>query len=593
MATETILHRLENNAKKRPNAPAYYERINGAWVPTSWKEYNNQVRQAAKSLLAMGAKKGDIVTILGFNRPEWVIMDLAIMMIGGAAAGIYTTNSPHECKYIVEHSEAPVLLVENKMQWDKINEVRQDIPSLKHIVTMKGENIDDDMTSSWEAFMEKGKDVPDSQIDEAMANLQPDQLATLIYTSGTTGPPKGVMLTHENLAATSKNSGEVLELGPEDRLLSYLPLSHIAEQMFSIHSAITFSYQLYYAQYHPQDHLNSNLKEIQPTILFGVPRIWERFHAAVSGNMSQATGIRASIANWALGVGKQVSDLKNMGKEASGALAFQHKLADRLVFSKVKEALGFSEAKYGITGAAPVSKEILDLFAALDITILEVYGQSEGSGPTTFNRPGATKFGTVGQAFPGSEVKLLDDGEIVMKGPNVFKGYYKNDAATASDLKEGWLQSGDLGAFDKDGFLTIIGRKKEIIITSGGKNIAPKNIEAALKNIPLVSQAVVIGEQRRYLTALVTLEPEAAAAFASANGISGELHTNQKMIDAIQKGIDEHVNPLFARVEQVRKFNILPRDFTVEDGELTATMKIKRRVVNDHFADAIEALYAE
>ena len=591
MAPDTILHRLENNAKQRPNAPAYYERINGAWVPTSWKEYNNQVRQAAKSLIAMGAKKGDIVTILGFNRPEWVIMDLAIMVIGGAAAGIYTTNSSHECKYIVEHSEAPVILVENKMQWDKMNEVRDDIPTLKHIVTMKGENIDDEMTSSWEEFMEKGKDIPDSQIDEAMASLEPDQLATLIYTSGTTGPPKGVMLTHENLAATSKNSGKVLELGPEDRLLSYLPLSHIAEQMFSIHSAITWGYQLYYAQYHPQDHLNSNLKEVQPTVLFGVPRIWERFHAAVSANMAQATGIKASIANWALGVGKKVSDLKNAGKEVPGGLAFQHRLADRLVFSKVKEALGFTEAKYGVTGAAPVAPEILEFFASLDITILEVYGQSEGTGPTTINRPGGTKFGSVGQAWPGSTVELLDDGEIVMKGPNVFKGYYKNEAATASDLKDGWLQSGDLGKFDDQGFLTIIGRKKEIIITSGGKNIAPKNIEAALKNIPLVSQAVVIGEQRRFLTALVTLEPEAASAFAQEHGISGDLHTNQKVIDAVQKGIDEHVNPLFARVEQVRKFNILPRDFTVEDGELTATMKIKRRVVNEHFSDQIESLY--
>lgn len=593
MATDTILHRLENNAKKRPNAPAYYVRKDGAWVPTSWREYNDQVRQAAKSLIALGVEKGDIVTILGFNRPEWVIMDLAAMMIGGAAAGIYTTNSPEECKYIVEHSESPVLLVENQMQWDKIDKVREDIPSLKHIVLMEGTDSDDSQTLTWEKFMAHGKDVPDSQVDEALNSLEPDQLATLIYTSGTTGPPKGVMLSHENLSATSKNSGVVLDFSPDDRLLSYLPLSHIAEQMFSIHSAITFGYQLYYAQYHPQDHLNNNLKEVKPTILFGVPRIWERFHAAVSANMSQATGIKAKIADWATGVGRQVNDLQNQGKEIPGGLALQHKLADRLVFSKVKEALGFSEAKYGITGAAPISPEILEFFGALDITILEIYGQSEGTGPTSTNRPGAVKYGSVGQPWPGSTVKIADDGEIIMKGPNVFQGYYKNEEATASDLQDGWLHSGDLGKFDEDGYLTIVGRKKEIIITSGGKNIAPKNIEAALKDIDLVSQAVVIGDNRRYLGALLTLDPDAANAFAQKHNISGEVHNDPKLIAAIQKEIDEKVNPMFARVEHVRRFNVLPRDFTVEDGELTPTMKIKRRIVNDNFSSEIEEMYQE
>lgn len=592
MSTDTILHRLQNNAKIRPNAPAYYERLNGAWVPTSWKEFNTQVWQAAKSLKALGVEEGQIVTILGFNRPEWVIMDLAAMLLGGAAAGIYTTNSPSECKYIIEHSECPVTLVENQMQWDKINQTRDDIPTLKYTVLMKGTEIDDDATLGWDAFIAKGKDIPDSQIEESLNSLRYDQLATLIYTSGTTGPPKGVMLSHENLAATAKNSGKVLQLGPEDRLLSYLPLSHIAEQMFSIHSAITFGYQLYYAQYSPQDHLNNNLKEVKPTILFGVPRIWERFHAAVSANLSQSTGIKAKIAEWAMDVGGKVTDLRNKGKEVPGSLALQHKIADRLVFSKVKEALGFEEAKYGITGAAPIAKEILEFFARLDIPILEVYGQSEGTGPTTINRPGATKYGTVGQAWPGSDVRLADDDEIIMKGPNVFMGYYRNEEATKSDLVDGWLQSGDLGKFDQEGFLSIIGRKKEIIITSGGKNIAPKNIEAALKNIELVSQAVVIGEKRRFLTALLTLEPEAAEAFAAANGLSGqEIHNHPKLIEKLQKEIDEKVNSLFARVEHVRKFNVLPRDFTVEDGELTPTLKIKRRIVNENFANEIEEMY--
>ena len=593
MATDTILHRLQDNARLRPNAPAYYEKPGDAWIPTPWHEYNAQVRQAAKSLIALGVKKGQIVTILGFNRSEWVVMDLAAMMIGGAAAGIYTTNSPHECKYIVEHSESPVVLVEDKGQWDKIKAVRDDISTLKYTVLMRGTEIDDEQTLSWEAFMEKGNSIPDSQIDECLEGLETDQLATLIYTSGTTGPPKGVMLSHKNLATTSKHAQELLNLSPTDRVLSYLPLSHIAEQMFTIHAAISGGYQVYYAQYPPQDHLNNNMKEAQPTIVFGVPRIWERFYTVVSGNLSKATGVKAKIGSWALDVGSQVSALKNQGQEPSGMLAIQYKLAERLVYSKVKEALGFTHTRYGVTGAAPVAAEILEFFGKLDITILEIYGQSEGSGPTTTNRPGAIKFGTVGQPWPGSEVKLAEDGEILMKGPNVFMGYYKDEAATASDLIDDWLQSGDLGKFDEDGYLTIVGRKKEIIITSGGKNIAPKNIEAALKNIDLVSQAVVIGEQRRFLTALITLDPEKATEFAQAHGIAGgELHNHPTLIAEIQKGIDEKVNPLFARVEQVRGFKVLPRDFTVEDGELTPTLKIKRRIVNENFSEEIESLYA-
>lgn len=590
--TDTILHRLHENGRKRPNAPAYYEKIGSAWVPTSWKEYTNQVRQAARALVALGVQSGQNVTILGFNRSEWVIFDLASMMIGGAPAGIYTTNSAAECKYIVENSESPVILVENQNQWDKINEVRADMPNLKHIVLMKGTEIDDEMTLSWEAFMAKGNETDESVIDARMAALEDDQLATLIYTSGTTGPPKGVMLSHKNLSSTALNAQKLIDLQASDRTLSYLPLSHIAEQMFSIHAAITAAYQVYYAEYSPQDHLNRNLKEVKPTVFFGVPRIFERFQAGVSAQLSQATGVKAKISQWARNIGTQVSALRNKGQEPGGLLALQYRVADKLVFSKVKEALGMIEARILITSAAPISADILHFLASLDLPILELYGQSEDCGPTTTNRPGAIKIGTVGQAWPGTEVKLAPDGEILVKGPNVFMGYFKNDEATASDLIDGWLHSGDLGAFDEDGFLSIVGRKKEIIITSGGKNIAPKNIEAALKNLELVSQAVVIGEQRRFLTALLTLDPEAAATFAQKHGLEGQsLHEHPTLIAHLQKEIDEHVNSLFARVEHVRNFRVLPRDFTVEDGELTPTLKIKRRIINDNFSDEIESMY--
>ncbi len=590
--TDTILHRLHENGRIRPNAPAYYEKIGSAWVPTSWKEYTNQVRQAARALVALGVEPGQNVAILGFNRPEWVIFDLACMMIGGAPAGIYTTNSPHECKYIVENSESSVILVENQSQWDKIAEVRDDIACLKHIVLMKGTEIDDKMTLSWEGFMARGDEVEESVIDARMDALEQEQLATLIYTSGTTGPPKGVMLSHKNLASTASNAQGLIDLVPTDRTISYLPLSHIAEQMFSIHGAITAAYQVYYAEFSPQDHLNDNLKEVKPTVFFGVPRIFERFQAGVAAQLSEAEGVRAKLVEWARGVGTQVTALKNQSQEPGALLALQHRIADALIFSKVKEGLGLSEVRNLIVSAAPISPDILHFFASLDLPIMELYGQSEDCGPTATNRPGAIRIGSVGQAWPGSEVKIATDGEILVKGPNVFLGYLKDEEATKDTLVDGWLHSGDLGQFDGDGYLNIVGRKKEIIITSGGKNIAPKNIEGALKNLDLVSQAVVIGEKRRFLTALLTLDPEAAAKFAQEHGLEGQtLHEHPTLLAHLQKEIEDKVNSLFARVEHVRDFRVLPRDFTVEDGELTPTLKIKRRIINENFENEIESMY--
>ncbi len=590
--TETILHRLHNNGRIRPNAPAYYEKTGDAWVPTSWQQYLAQVRQAARALIALGFQPGQTVSILGFNRPEWVIMDLAGMLAGGAAVGIYTTNAPEECKYIVEHSESPVVLVENEDQWQKMKEVRDDIATLQHIVLMKGTQIDDEMTLDWDAFMAKGDEVPEEAVDERLDGLKMDDLATLIYTSGTTGPPKGVMLSHNNLAWTSESAIGMFDLTSNDRVISYLPLSHIAEQMFTIHASVTVGYQVYFAQYHPQDHLNDNFREVQPTIIFGVPRIWERFAQGVAMKLGESEGVKAKIAAWAQNVGAKAAAVRNRGEEVGGFLGWQHNLAEKLVFSTVKAGLGLSEAKLCISAAAPISPDVLTFFNKFNVPLFELYGQSEDCGPTSTNMHGANKIGTVGRKWPGTEVKLADDGEILVKGNHVFMGYYKNESATASDLIDGWLQSGDLGQYDDDGFLSIVGRKKEIIITSGGKNIAPKNIEAALKNIELVAQAVVIGEKRRFLTALITLEPEAAAHFASQHGLEGQtLHSHSTLTEYMQKQIDEHVNSLFARVEQVRGFKILPRDFTIEDGELTPTLKIKRRIVNENFAGEIEAMY--
>jgi len=563
----TILHKLHENARSIPDKPAYYEKVNGTWEPTNWADYTQQVRQAGRALVALGMDKGNIVSILGFNKPEWVIVDLAGMLIGGAAAGIYTTNSPGEVQYIAHHAESKVMLIEDAEQWAKIEQERENLPHLQHVVMMRGaDKPDDPMVLSWEEFLAKAEDVSDEEIDRRMEGLEPEQLATLIYTSGTTGPPKGVMLSHNNLVWTAQMGQDMVATGPGDSSLSYLPLSHIAEQMFTIHTPITAGYSIYFAE--GPLAVADNLKEVQPTVIFGVPRVWERFYSGVTARLAEATGVRASLVNWARGTSSKVVALQNQGEEPTGMLATQSKLANKLVLSKIYDALGLSNARIIISGAAPIPVHILEFFATLGLRVHEIYGQSEGTGPTTFNMPNATKFGSVGTPIPGMEVKISDEGEIVV---------------------DGWLQSGDLGEFDDDGFLHITGRKKDIIITSGGKNVAPKNLEAALLKLDLVSSAVCIGEGQRYLTALLTLEPDAAQRFADENGLSVEgLHEQEAVRTTLQAGIEKEVNPEFARVEQIRNFRVLANDFSVETGELTPTFKIKRSVVNEMYAGEIE-----
>jgi long-chain acyl-CoA synthetase len=588
---DTIPGRLFDQAERRPGSPAYFEKIDGEYRATTWGEYADHVRRAGKSLMSLGFAAGQHVGILGFNRPEWVIMDVACMAVGGAPAGIYTTNSPEEVQYVAHHAEVPVLLVADKTALEKVTAVRGDLPHLEYIVTMSGAaEVDDPMVLTWEEFIARGDSIDDREFGQRLDALAPNDLATLIYTSGTTGPPKGVMLTHSNLTWTADASQGVVPLHSEDRSVSYLPLSHIAEQVFTIHASISIGYQVYYAE--SIEALADNIKEARPTLFFAVPRVWEKFHDGVAAKLAEASGIKAKLAAWAQKVGRKAVHLKNEGKQPSGLLGIQYKLASKLVHHKVLSALGMDECRAAVTGAAPISVEVLEFFGGFDLTILEVYGQSEGTGPTTFNKPGMTKFGAVGPAYPGAEVKVADDGEILLRGGNVFAGYYKNQEATDECLIDGWLHSGDLGSFDSDGFLTITGRKKDIIITAGGKNVAPKNLEAGIKDNLLVSEAVVIGDRRKFLTALVTLNPETADAFGVQHGITEPLYQSAVIRTDIQKTIDE-MNIRLGRVGQVKKFVILPRELSIEDGELTGTLKVKRNAVNEHFADEIESMYTD
>ncbi len=590
MAAETIPHKVLLNGQRSPSSPAYHVRENGAWKATSWGTYSEEVRTAAKALIALGLDVGQPVAILGFNRPEWVIFDVAAMAAGGVPAGIYTTNSPTECQYIIGHSEAPVVLLEDEDQWLKINEVRAELPNLRHVVMMKGTEIDDELVMSWDEFMAKGADTSDDDLQARLDGLEMDQLATLIYTSGTTGPPKGVMLSHDNLAWTAGQVVQMFSVVSSDTTVSYLPLSHIAEQIFSIHMPSTAGASVYYAE--SIDKLADNLGEVQPTVLFGVPRVWERFHAGVAAKLGEATGAKAKIADWALATVSKVTALRCEGKEPSGLLAGQYAVAKKLVIDKVKPQLGMKNARVLGVGAAPIAAEVLEFFGSLDMIIHEVYGQSEDTGPTTVNRPGKIHFGSVGPNFPGTDVMIADDGEILVKGRNVFLGYFKDEAATKEALVDGVLYSGDLGQFDENGMLWITGRKKDIIITAGGKNVAPAPLEGGLKTHKLVSEVVVIGDRRKFLSALVTLDEEAAAEFCAEHSIAEPPHESEQVHKEVESAIDD-LNKNFARVEQIKKFTVLARQLSIEGGELTPTLKVKRNRVAEHFASEIDAMYAD
>jgi long-chain acyl-CoA synthetase len=583
MATDTIPHRLFAQALAHPDAAAYHHKVEGHYRVTTWSEYAATVRRAGRALLALGFERGATVAILGFNRPEWVLLDVAAMAAGGAVAGIYATCSPEEVRYIVHHAESPVVLVENEQQWDKVQRELERLPLLRHVVMMAGApRIDHPLVMSWDAFLSRGEGVADERLDERLATLEPSGLATLIYTSGTTGPPKGVMLSHENLSWTATAGWNLTRGGTTDVVLSYLPLSHISEQAFSVHGHVTAGYQIYFAE--SLEKVPDNLKEVQPTMFFGVPRIWEKFHSGIAAKLREAPPARRFVAETAMRIARAYGAARNEGRMPHPLLQAAHGVADRLVLSKIKQAIGLGRARYCVSGAAPIAPGVLDFFLGLDLPIYEVYGQSEDTGPTSITRPGNNVVGTVGPPIPGVEVRFGDDGEILVRGKNVFLGYFKDPGATADALVDGWLRTGDLGKLDPAGNLVITGRKKEIIITSGGKNITPKNIESALKEHPLIAEAVVVGDRRKYLTALLILDVEAAERLAREKNGSYEVRAE------IQRAVDE-ANSHFARVETVKKFHILPRPFSVDTGELTPTLKVKRRVVYERYAREIEAMY--
>ncbi len=581
MAFETIAHTILSAGAERGAAPAYAVRHGDQWVTTSWSEYASQIHDAAKGLIALGVDSGSSVCILGTNQPEWVIFHVAAMAVGALPAGIYPTNAPEECAYVINHSAAPVVLVQNREQLDKILVKRAELPGVRHIVLMGNDASDADGVMSWDEFIAVGADVADEAVLARMAALGPRDGATLIYTSGTTGPPKAVVLPNEALVYMATTLIDIIPVGPGDRMISYLPLSHIAEQVVTLLTPAISGHMIHYEQ--DVRRLAATIKEVRPTAFFAVPRVWEKFYAGVTEALGMATGIKKIIADRAQAVGREQVAAINRGKVPGLWLGMQYRLFDKLVYARAKDALGLDQARFVFSSAAPLSPTVAEFFAGLGMQILNVYGQSECTGLCAFNRPDRNRFGSVGPALPGLELRIAEDAEILTRGPNNFLGYLKNPEETAGALTDdGFLRTGDVGHLDDDGFLFITDRKKDIIITAGGENVTPSLIEVELKKTAIIGDAVVIGDQRPYLTVLISPDTEAVEEM----GLDADaVHTH------VQARIDE-TNQDLARVRQIKKFTILERPLSIERGELTPTLKVKRKVVREHFAAEIDGMYA-
>jgi long-subunit acyl-CoA synthetase (AMP-forming) len=586
--SSTVIQVFEETVHRHAAAPALKYKRNGNWRTITWQDYRTQVLRAARGFMQIGLAPGQSISIVGFNCPEWVIADIAAIAAGGVPAGIYTTSSAEQCLYIAGHSESAIAVVENGEQLRKFLEIRDRLPVLKAIVQMHGKDAGADF--SWKELLELGDPVPETSLRQRIAAQKPDDLCTLIYTSGTTGDPKAVMLSHRNLTWTGLQGARNIDMHPGESVLSYLPLSHIAEQNITIHCSMASGACVWFAE--SMEKLGENLREVRPHAFLGVPRVWEKIQARMQAMGASAPPARRRVAAWARDVGIRAHRNRQAGRRPP--LAYW--LAKRLVFSKVREALGLDRSRYEATGAAPISRDTMDYFASLDIPLYEVFGQSETTGAGTISLPGASREGSVGRAWADTEVKIAEDGEICLRGPHIMLGYLKNDVATGDTVDaEGWCHTGDVGEIDGNGFLRITDRKKELIITAGGENISPAALEGALKAIPAVSQVVVIGDRRKYMSALFTLDVEklpAALREASSPATDAAAAADCPKFNAYFARKLEDVNRSLAQVQTIKKWRILPQEFSIEGGELTPTMKLKRKVIGQKYATEIESLYA-
>jgi long-chain acyl-CoA synthetase len=591
----TLAGRLRHFAETQPGRVAIREKHLGVWREQTYRGYDQAVARAAWALHRAGVGPGDSVAILSDNRPEWLHVDLGAQAVGARSVGIYQTSPPADVAYILGDSGTRVLFCEDQEQVDKAVAVAAETPGVERVIVFDPRGtrgLADPRLVTWEAFLAAAGEPAPGWYAAQLAGRDPGEPAMIVYTSGTTGPPKGAMLSSRNVLEGSEEICTQMGLTPDDSLLSYLPLCHVAEKIFTQFLPLTAGCTVHFGE--SIETVQADLREVSPTVFLGVPRIWEKMHAGITLRMKDSSWLKRTLFGFFTRRGVALAERRLEHRLTLGDYLV-HAVGDLVVYRPLQERLGLRRCRVPVSGAAPISRDLLRWFHGIGIPILEGYGQTEGAGVSHLNRPGAVRLGTVGRALPQIEWRLAEDGELLIRGPNVFRGYLNRPDATRETLDpEGWLHTGDVGVVDDDGYLTITGRKKEILITSGGKNLSPEKIENALKTSPFIKEAVAVGDARNHVAALVQIELDATSDWAARRGIAhtsyGDLAGRPEVVELIAAEV-EKANELLARVEQVRAFRLLPRELLQDEGELTATQKVRRRQVLATYGELVEAMY--
>ncbi|MGD0782401.1 MAG: long-chain fatty acid--CoA ligase [Candidatus Aminicenantales bacterium] len=593
MAT-TLPGLLLNTLSIYPKPQFMLVKKGGRYTPISSAEFGESVRHYALGLQALGQGRGDKLIILSENRPEWVLTDFANLCLGAITVPVYTTLVAAQIKYLINDSDARIVVVSSLHQWRKLEAIRSELPQVKHFVTLEAKPPGEGVLTLAEVLAKgRAADAAQPELFECLARaVQPADEASIIYTSGTTGLPKGVILTHGNFVSNIVSVSTIIEFSVKDTVLSFLPLSHVLERM------VTFTYiykgcSIAYAE--SVETVGENLLEVRPQIMVSAPRVFEKIYAKVMDAVLSGSALRRKIFFWGLKVGKAYGAKKLAGQTPCGWLSFRHGLADRLVFSKIIEKTG-GKVRFFVSGGAPLSRDIAEFFYAVGLIILEGYGLTETSPCVAVNTLEKIKFGSVGPVMPGVEVKIAADGEILVRGPNVMKGYYKMPGETAEAFVDGWFKTGDIGVLDADGFLTITDRKKDLIVTAGGKNVAPQPIENILKTNPYIANAVVTGDRRRFISALVVPNFEKLEEYARFCKIPFadrvDLVRSEPVVDFVKSEIDR-ATPHLAPYERIKKIVLLERDFEIAEGEMTPSLKVRRAIVEAKYKSVLDDLYRE
>jgi long-chain acyl-CoA synthetase len=586
-----LLHRAEET----PRRVAMRKKRLGVWKQYSWADYAARAAAAGLGLRALGVETGDRIAVHSLNRPAWVLADMGAQGIGAVTVGVYPTSPAAEVEYLLGHSESKVLIAEDEEQVDKALEVRDALPSLQKIVVVdpRGVDMSDPKLMTFADLEVLGREQGGmAEFAALVGALEPADPALIVYTSGTTGPPKGAMLSHDNLLAAARHGNTVFAVTPDDEILSYLPLCHIAERLISVIDAIGLGYVVNFGD--GVDELTTDLREVQPTFFLGVPRVWEKLMAGITIRMGDAGWLKRANYRFWMHRGARLARRRWHG--TLGPIGrVQYGLGWLLLYRSLRQKIGMGRVRTALSGAAPVAPQVLEFYWALGVPVLEGYGMTENTAQGTVTPPHDVRIGKVGVAVPDCEVRIAEDGEILTRGPGTFLGYLKNPEATAETIDaDGWLHTGDIGELDGDGFLTITDRKKDIIITAGGKNISPSEIENRLKVSPFVREAIVVGDQRKYLVALIGIELDTVGNWALQRRLPFTTYSDlssKAEVEELIAGVVAEANVELAQVEQVKRFALLPKELEQEDGEVTATQKVKRRAIEASFGPMIEALY--